>query len=205
MGSPTMTQFKMDDPRVCSSRSGCCRRLRRRRGSSAGFTVLEIAVAISLLTIAIGSVTMTLVATGSLTRTTGERATAMDGALSAMEALKAETFADLFVSYNGFADDDPGFAGSAPGAAFDVAGLQPQDGDADGRVGLILFPGDGVELREDTVDTRLGMPRDLSGDGIIDAADHAGDYTILPVRVRVEWSGKSGDQTIEFISTLTEL
>jgi hypothetical protein len=61
----------------------------------------------------------------------------------------------------------------------------------------------GVEwLREDVVDAALGMPRDLSGDGVVDGLNHAGDYSILPVRVRVEWSGARGDETFELETIL---
>jgi hypothetical protein len=70
-----------------------------------------------------------------------------------------------------------------------VKGLQVPDGDAIGSVGEIVFPTIGTQLREDVVDPELGMPRDLNGDGIIDSADHAGDYKLLPVLLRLHWKG----------------
>jgi hypothetical protein len=36
------------------------------------------------------------------------------------------------------------------------------------------------------------MPNDLDGNGTIDALDHAANYRILPVRVRVRWQGVNG-------------
>ena len=93
------------------------------------------------------------------------------------------------------------------GAAFDVDGLEPQDGDADGRVGQILFPVEpllpGI-LREDLNQAELGTPRDLNNDGAIDALDHALDYVVLPVLVRVDWAGPAGDSRVEFRTIISD-
>ncbi len=80
---------------------------------------------------------------------------------------------------------------------FDVTGLGAVADDADGLVGEILFPSVGGELREDVVDASLGMPRDLNGDGAIDALNHADDYIILPITIRIRWMGVSGRQTAD--------
>jgi hypothetical protein len=39
------------------------------------------------------------------------------------------------------------------------------------------------------------MPRDLNGDNIIDGEDHADDYLVLPVRIRIQWIGRMGPRT----------
>jgi hypothetical protein len=78
-------------------------------------------------------------------------------------------------------------------------------GDADGRVGEVIFPNGGngaTFLAENEVDPALGLTRDLNGDGAIDALDHSGDYRLLPVRVRVAWSGATGDRQIELEALL---
>ena len=62
-----------------------------------------------------------------------------------------------------------------------------------------------TELRENAVDTTIGMPRDLNLDGAVDALDHAGDYMILPVRVRVQWMGASGPRTVELQTQISGL
>jgi len=43
----------------------------------------------------------------------------------------------------------------------------------------------------------LGMPRDLDGDTLVDAANHATNYRILPVHLRVEWKGVAGDASFD--------
>jgi len=57
-------------------------------------------------------------------------------------------------------------------------------------------------LREDIEDPLLGLPRDLNGDGIIDSENHAKDFVVLPVRVRVRWRGVTGIRTVEVCSLL---
>ena len=45
------------------------------------------------------------------------------------------------------------------------------------------------------------MPRDLNMNGNATDADVSADYALLPVTVRMEWRGSSGDRVLE-ISTL---
>lgn len=166
-----------------------------------GFSLLELIVAVTVLTIAAGAITSTLVISTSLTHINRETTLAVEAAQSAVESLRAVAFDEAFARYNASPGDDPA-AGASPGWTFDVPGLAPRPGDPDGRVGNILFPGDGFVLREDVDDRDLGMPRDLDGDGAIDALDHSGDYQVLPVRVRIEWTGEQGARSFELYTVL---
>ena len=58
------------------------------------------------------------------------------------------------------------------------------------------------QLREDHEDARLGMPRDLSGDSIVDDLDHGDDYILLPIRILIEWKGTSGPCQLEVFTML---
>ena len=174
-------------------------------GKRGGFTLLETIIAVAAMAVVFGAMTSTLVTSNVLVQSNQETAIAMDAAASTLAELRATAFATAFATFNRIPDDDPGGVGTAPGAAFDVPGLAPQAGDPDGRVGLVLFPGNGTELREDAVDAAIGMPRDLDGDGAIDALNHAGDYLVLPVRVRVEWTGRGGSREVELVMTLAAL
>lgn len=109
-------------------------------------------------------------------------------------------FEDLFRAYNADPSDDPGGPGTAPGANFAVAGLEPRPGDADRAAGRIEFPspeGRPDMLREDLTAELFGLEvdHDLDGDGVVDDANHAGNYLLLPVLVRVEWTGSSGTES----------
>jgi len=113
--------------------------------------------------------------------------------------------ADICALYNADPDDDPGGFDTAPGPFFEVEGLDPRPGDVDGAVGEIIMPTtDGFDLREDVVDDQIGTPRDLDLDGVIDSADHSADYLILPVLVRLEWRGSTGDRVMSFKTILTD-
>lgn len=172
----------------------------RTRARRSGYTLLELMIALVVFTIAIGGISSSLASTSALSRATEERGIALDAALSTMEALRAEVPGEVYVRYNETVLDD--LDGISPGRFFAVPDLVLRPGDPDGFAGEIIFPGDGTQLIEDGIvdDDELGMPRDLNGDGAMDAIDHSTDYTILPVRIRVEWSGVRGFQVIELVS-----
>ena len=172
------------------------------RSSESGVTILEVLVSATVFVLVAGAVVTILVMTSALNSTNRETVLASQAAQSAIEQLKGATFAEIFARYNATAADDP--AGLSPGRNFGVRGLSPQADDADGLAGVIEFPGDGLVLREDDVDSELGLPRDLNGDTDVDAADHAADYRILPVRAVVEWHGKTGDRRLELVTVLTD-
>ena len=58
-----------------------------------------------------------------------------------------------------------------------------------------------IAMREGR-DAQLGMPRDLNGDGAIDSENHAKDYLLLPVCIRIEWRGLTGDREYELHTVL---
>jgi len=132
-----------------------------------------------------------------------ETGRAIEASRSLIEEMRGQPFDEIWARYNADPADDPGGPGTAPGAAFAVAGLAPVPGDPDGFVGQVVFPAIGGELREDAVDVRLGAPRDLNLDGGVDAFDHSGDYAVLPVLVRVEWRGKGPSRHVDLCTTIT--
>jgi hypothetical protein len=145
------------------------------------------------LVAAVGSMTV-IMSSMRLDSVNREGALARRAAETKIEEIKGTQFARILATYNANPADDPGGAGTAPGATFNVRGLNPQAGSA--VVGQIAFPTIGTALREDAVLPGLGMPRDLNGDGVVDALDHAADYYVLPVLVSVRWRGASGDRSI---------
>lgn len=170
---------------------------------AAGFSIVEVLLVLTILTVGIGMFAGTLGSIMGLGPSLRESARATEAARSVIESLRGQNFDELWRLYNADPADDPAGPATGPGPAFDVAGLVAVPGDADGRVGIVVFPEDGGELREDMVDARLGLPRDLNNDGAVDALDHGGDYRVLPVVVRVEWRGKGPARRIELYTTLT--
>ena len=174
-----------------------------------GFSLIEITVAITVMLAAVLFILQASVQAHRLARTNRETALATAAARQALEQVQAETFSDAFARFNDADADDPGGIGTAPGSTFDVPGLRPSPDDVDGIVGQITFPDQmsllGVlELREDVNDPQLELPRDLNGDGAVDALDHSGDYRLLPVRVELEWSGHNGNRTLVVNSLISE-
>jgi prepilin-type N-terminal cleavage/methylation domain-containing protein len=170
--------------------------------AEAGFTLIEVMIAASVMVVGLMGFLQVLVMGLGSSSANREADLATDAARRVIETMQSEEFEDLFARYNADPNDDPGVAGTAPGANFAVNGLDPVPSDPDGFVGQIILPSlwaNGVEtLREDIQSPALGMPRDLNGDLGIDQADHATDYGVLPVLVRVQWRGATGVSRMEF-------
>ena len=187
-----------------TSGSASARKARQRR---AGFTLLDVMMAAVVLAVAISGLSGAILVAMSLNRVNRDTAIAQQAARQAIEQLEGRTFNEVFAAYNGNVGDDAGLLAPAVGAGFAVAGLQPLVGDADGLCGRVMFPvttvGAVEQLREDVVDAALGMPADLNGDGAIDALNHAVDFRLLPVRIRIEWLGSVGPRQIDFETILS--
>jgi prepilin-type N-terminal cleavage/methylation domain-containing protein len=160
----------------------------RSRRTTSGFTMVELLVVVVVLAIALTMMSGTMQSASRLGPLQRERARAAEAAREMLELLRIEPYHRLFVLYNDEPADDPAGEGTASGPHFAVEGLTVPENDQDGMCGRVRFPGDsGAELREDAVDTVLGLPRDLNADGEIGEVDVSDSYTILPVEVIVEW------------------
>lgn len=174
--------------------------------SRRGLTLLELALCLTLLVSGITAIARLTLGVRRSAEVARESELATQAAKAMLERVQAEAFAQAFRSFNASGADDPSGPNTAPGANFAVPGLRPVPGDPDGRPGQVVFPtnpADPTQLREDVVDTKLGMPHDLNGDGVIDAANHATDYKLLPVLVRVRWQAPDGSiATVELKTML---
>lgn len=165
--------------------------------------MLEIMVSIAILMVAVSGMASAMLSSMKLNRVNGETTLAHEAARQVLETVQSQDLADVFVLYNADPLDDPGGAGTGPGAGFAVNGLGVQTGDADGLVGQVIFPTQGAQVREDVIDAGWGMPRDLNADGVVDGLDHTADYMLLPVRVRVQWRGVTGARVMDFETMLS--
>jgi len=178
------------------------------RNHCRGFSLVEVAVLAVLLLVAVGGLSSAVLSSLRLSESSEETARADQAAHLFAAELRGAPFEQLFRLYNGTPGDDPGGAGSGPGGAFDVRGLTPRQDDPDGRVGRLIFPvsldvGGNEVLDESIVDARLGMPAglDLDGDGLLGNA--SATYTLLPVRIVLEWTGAGGPRSYELALLLT--
>lgn len=182
---------------------------RRVAGVRAGFTLLEVTIAMAVLAIAYTGYSKSVISSMQAARANRESALASAAARQVIAELQASPFDQVWALYNDDGADDPGGAGTAPGPHLDVQGLEAVQGDADGMALEVMLPATIVagvpQLREDVNNIPLGCPRDLTGDGVIDANDHASDYQILPVMVRVRWRGQAGTAVYELRTSLVNI
>jgi prepilin-type N-terminal cleavage/methylation domain-containing protein len=176
----------------------------RKHRNRAAFSLIEVMVAGVILAIAAAGIASSMVASMALSRVNRETQIAQSAAQRVIEEARGIPFNEVFATYNATNADDGGLTVAARGPSFDVRDLDVVPGDPDGRCGQVIFPTSGPpeQLREDVVDAGLGMPRDLDYDGVIDGADHKANYTLLPIRVRVQWRGVSGVRTFDLETAL---
>lgn len=170
----------------------------------AGFTLVEVLLAVVVLVLASGAAVSSLIASRNLNEVADERAIAREAIDSKIAEMRSNDFAQVFALFNDSAADDP-IGVTAPGANFAAGPLAAQFGDPDGLPGIVEFPTVAGRLREDVVDVALGMPRDLDVDGSITAADLSDTYRFLPFAVRVAWRGVKGDMVLTQHYVLTNL
>lgn len=170
-----------------------------------GLTLLELCVAMSILAIALLAYAKTVAGTTVASRTSREAALANEAARLVVENMRAQPLANVFAMFNTIVADDP-VGVVSPGANFAVPGLWARRGDADGMPGEIRFPvtmvGGVPQLRENLVDAEFNMPEDLTGEGTIDAVNHAANYKMLPVIVLVRWRGAGGPGEVKYQTIL---
>lgn len=182
-----------------------------------GFSLIEVLISVALVTVAVVGALSSITSTASLGESNRESALAYRAAQRRLEQVQASTFEDVFALYNADDLDDPAGV-AAPGPHFDVAGLDPQDGDADGRVGRVSFPisiGAGpalvvnADLETPGYDVRSSWPSGVSRAyppdtdiGSIRDLDLSSGYLLLPVRVEVSWTGATGDRSVTVESIL---
>lgn len=175
----------------------------RTREPNAGFSLVELMVVFTIITIALSMFSQTLTSASRLDPVSRETALASEAARNVIETMRGKPFRDVFALYNADGADDPAGAGTAPGATFDVVGLSPLT--AEGSVGTIQFCDSQGALLETAELPEFGLPRDLNGDGMVDEEDHVADCIILPFKVTIEWLGKNGPRKLELFTVFADL
>lgn len=168
--------------------------LASRRKCRAGFTMLEVSLALTLLVVAMAAMGASNMRMNALRRSNRDRTVAQNAVQTISEEMQAIARAG--------AADPAGLAshvltavanGGQLGNTFDVPELTPQSGEA--HVGSIRVITD--ETANDTaLKLELGLPRDLNGDGDAADSDVSASARLLPVVVTLRWHSQAGDQQI---------
>lgn len=168
---------------ACKSRGA--RRARR------GFTLIELAIATSILMIGLVSVLSASSRMHSLRLSNRERTLAQNAMRSMAERMHATS--------HGFTDDPNTWAaellaayapGGALGDTFSIEGLTPVDEQPQGS----LWIGQDETQSDDDLGVELGLPRDLNGDGDASDDDVSEGARLLPVVLTLSWRGENGVQ-----------
>ncbi len=164
---------------------------RVRNGNGAGFTLVELSLAMTVLVVALVSISAATLRAHSLRRQNRETTLAYGAIRSAAERVHSFSYITVEDSPETWVQDMLATygPGGTVGNTFDVEGLNPVG--AGGTVGTITFITDET-LTDAAINAEFGMPRDLNGD--LDAADNdvTGDARILPVILNVSYRGGSG-------------
>jgi len=156
-------------------------------GRARGFTVLEAAISMAVLAVALLSLWGTIVYCSKSNRASEQKKRAMNAAQAKIEELKSVPFSTLI--------DEYGPSGTT-GDRFLVTSIDDDQAHAEGRI--VFF----VDETDASGDPSIGLPMDLNGDGDTDDLDVSANYLLLPVKVRIRWDGALGSQIVELRSIL---
>lgn len=165
------------------------------RSRRRGFTLAETLIALSVTVVGTLTAASVLISSMKLDRVNRESDAAFAAARAQIESVRAQSFTQVLDLYDTDPANDPSGAGTAPGKTFWNATLAKLGSQAAVTAEVLLPLNDAGEVREDLTIPELGLPGDLNGDGLTDALDHRDDCVVLPVAVRVRWTGQTGERT----------
>ena len=159
---------------------------RFKNAREAGFTLLEAAVSLTLLAVALLSLWGTLIYCSRSNIAAEQKMRALNAGQAKIEELKSLPFESLINEFG------------PTGSTGDIFGVPSIDSDRTEASGQIAFFIDETDSHGEL----LGFPLDLNGDGDAEDVDVSSSFLILPVRITVRWAGVLGEQRIELRSIL---
>ena len=167
----------------------------RDKQGEGGFTVVEMALATTMLMVGIMAISAATLRMHQLGRQNRERTIAHNAmtqmgerlnSASAIAALTPSTWATTVI--------DAYSEGGSVGNTFSVFGLTPVEGEE--QPGVIEFITDET-LTDDELGVAMGMPRDLNGDGDVVDGDVSGTVELLPAIITISWTVRGADMSIK--------
>jgi prepilin-type N-terminal cleavage/methylation domain-containing protein len=135
-----------------------------------GFTLIEVVIALSLLTVGFLGFASFFVVNARSYDNIREEALVLHALRQTAERIRGAPFARIASTYQGY--------------AFAIDEIH-----ATGQVRLFLNETDGSAAA-----MALGLPRDLNGDGLANSPDVSASYLLCPLRIEVAWSNPRGPQ-----------
>lgn len=160
-----------------------------RSGTCGGFTLIEITMAMIILVIALMSLSGSTMRSHTLRRQNRERAMAHNAVRSVSERVYSLSTRQAELSPETWASTIT--AALSPGGSIGTSFLVPGLGKGGSTQGTIRIFTDET-LTDATLEEKVGMPRDLDGDGVATNTDVSNTARILPVVVTINWEGITG-------------
>lgn len=148
-----------------------------------GFSLLEMMLALSILSIALAAMIDSMVSTGKLESVLRDKRIVRDGINRVINDMRSCDFATMTTTF---------------ATSFDITDIRPQTGQA--HVGTVTFYTDetGAGMTPDDM-ASLGFPRDLNANGNATDTDVT-NYVILPAKIEVKWNSGSDQDQIGYSS-----
>ena len=163
---------------------------RPHHGEQSGLTIVEIVMAMGAFAALFLMAVASLVTVESVRRVTEERE-------AARAALEDEVARIESLGLGGVLQEmDLIAAGPGLPEAFTWTFAPVGPGLPDDATGQVLVITDET-LSDEEIGFPLGLPRDLDGDGLAENDDTRETATLLPVLVRVQWSGLTGASSLQ--------
>jgi len=175
------------------------------RRREAGFALVDLLVAATILALALLGHASTVLGGHRLSRSVEHRTVALEAARQFVERLRSDPdwtgmYANLVALYSPAVSSQTGMVGRPPQDYY-ADYITPKDlGNV--RV-LVSVPRVGTDLREDANLPEFGLPYDVDADGTIDALPHQADYAVLPVVIKFSWYPPG--ETVQFVQISTWL
>lgn len=176
----------------------------QRAGTEAGFSLVEVLLAVGLLAGALFAHVGSVIEHHALASAEAARSRAVLDQRQFLERLRADTdWGSLYGRLRTL--QDRAALGGVGGLALEdgrvawppTAYVDAFEGQADMWV-LVDVPhepsadGKSRVLREDVTDATYLLPADLNGDGTVSGGARDGDYSVLPIRVTFSWKAPGG-------------
>jgi prepilin-type N-terminal cleavage/methylation domain-containing protein len=153
-----------------------------------GMTMIEVMMALAVISIAIMGVMSAMSSISVLVDANHDELTALNIARQKLSEIQSTPFSTVFNQ----------FGPNQSARYFTVSALQQ-------GTGQIIFPvNSSGGLDETVVDPYFGMPMDLNGNGAADT-NVSGSYTILPIRIYIQWNSTTGMRELKLNTLLSKL
>jgi type IV pilus modification protein PilV len=151
-----------------------------RPAATSGFTLLEVMVALAVLTVGLLGFTSFFVVNARTHDYVSERTLAIHSLREVAETVRSSPFSAAAVNYNGY--------------TFTIGDIK-----ASGKVTMF------TDETDNSFDAKnLGLPRDLDGDGLASNKNILGGYYLLPIKIEVSWTNVEGPQSMTLYQMLAQ-